>query len=255
MFAKLTMKLKADEPLTFQKSSAFQGALLEQVDPVYAEELHQQQMRPYSQYVTRWQNENIWTVCTLTDEAYEKIIEPLMKPAFSQVYIKNGNIDAEILSKELHSQSSGDLLNSFLNQRAARSTKIEVLTPTAFKQAGHYCVLPDVRLIFQSLMNRFSLISDEYSMIDEETLEQLEEMTYVTGYRLRTTGFSLEKVRMPGFIGTFTIRTNGPETMARYVRMLLSFGEYSGIGIRTAMGMGAIRFIGEGVPEECVKKK
>jgi CRISPR-associated endoribonuclease Cas6 len=29
--------------------------------------------------------------------------------------------------------------------------------------------------------------------------------------------------------------------MARYLRLLLSFGEFSGVGIKTAMGMGAMR--------------
>lgn len=35
----------------------------------------------------------------------------------------------------------------------------------------------------------------------------------------------------------------GPETMARYVRMLAKFGEFSGVGIKTGMGMGAMKYI------------
>ena len=29
--------------------------------------------------------------------------------------------------------------------------------------------------------------------------------------------------------------------MARYARLLFRFGEYAGVGIKTAMGMGALR--------------
>jgi CRISPR/Cas system endoribonuclease Cas6 (RAMP superfamily) len=38
-----------------------------------------------------------------------------------------------------------------------------------------------------------------------------------------------------------TLRLHGPDTLARYVRFLLRFGEYSGVGIKTAIGMGGIR--------------
>jgi CRISPR-associated endoribonuclease Cas6 len=31
--------------------------------------------------------------------------------------------------------------------------------------------------------------------------------------------------------------------MARYARLLFKFGQYSGIGIKTSMGMGAYRLI------------
>ena len=33
----------------------------------------------------------------------------------------------------------------------------------------------------------------------------------------------------------------GSETIARYIRLLFHFGEFSGVGIKTGMGMGAIR--------------
>lgn len=31
--------------------------------------------------------------------------------------------------------------------------------------------------------------------------------------------------------------------MGRYVRMLAKFGEFSGVGIKTGMGMGAMKYI------------
>ena len=34
--------------------------------------------------------------------------------------------------------------------------------------------------------------------------------------------------------------------MSKYVKMLVRFGEYSGVGIKTAMGMGAIRIVERG---------
>lgn len=51
----------------------------------------------------------------------------------------------------------------------------------------------------------------------------------------------MEGIKIPSFIGEIGIRINGTDTMARYVKLLARFGEYSGVGIKTAMGMGAFR--------------
>ena len=101
--------------------------------------------------------------------------------------------------------------------------------------------MPDVRYIFQSLMNKYSASSDELEMYDEETLEQLAGNSSIVRYRLQSVFFPLEGVKIPSFKGELTMRVGGSETMARYARLLAGFGEYSGIGIKTAMGMGGIR--------------
>ena len=80
-------------------------------------------------------------------------------------------------------------------------------------------------------------------MFDEETLEALVEQSEIVRYRLQTIPFPLEKIKITGFVGNICIHVKGPETMARYIRMLLEFGEFSGVGIKTGMGMGAMRYI------------
>ena len=53
-------------------------------------------------------------------------------------------------------------------------------------------------------------------------------------------------VRIPAFIGKITMRVDGTETMRRFVRLLLEYSEYSGIGIKCSLGMGAVRLEKEG---------
>jgi CRISPR-associated endoribonuclease Cas6 len=91
-------------------------------------------------------------------------------------------------------------------------------------------------------MNKYSASAeDELEMFDEETLEQLAAYSEIYQYRLKSTYFPVEGIRIPSYKGEMTLRLHGTDTLARYVRFLLRFGEYSGIGIKTAMGMGAIR--------------
>ena len=60
----------------------------------------------------------------------------------------------------------------------------------------------------------------------------------ITWYRLQTILFPMEKINITGFVGNISIRVHGPETLARYVRLLLRFGEFSGVGIKTGNGNG-----------------
>ena len=77
-------------------------------------------------------------------------------------------------------------------------------------------------------------------MMDEETLIQLEENSEIIRYRLKSIPFPMEGINVPGFTGSIRVKFSGTDTMMRYIRLLLRFGEYSGVGIKTAMGMGAI---------------
>ena len=42
---------------------------------------------------------------------------------------------------------------------------------------------------------------------------------------------------------TETKEATSTDTAAKFIRLLLEFGEYSGVGIKTGLGMGAIQII------------
>lgn len=41
--------------------------------------------------------------------------------------------------------------------------------------------------------------------------------------------------------GRLTFKVQGAQTLKAYVKMLLTFGEYSGLGMKTSLGMGGIK--------------
>ena len=53
----------------------------------------------------------------------------------------------------------------------------------------------------------------------------------------------MEGVKIPGFKGDITIRIGGPQQMSNMAWMLAKFGEYAGVGIKTGIGMGAIKVL------------
>lgn len=241
MLAELRMKLEVDESgFGYHQSSNMQGVLMEQIDPDYAACLHEHGLKPYSQYLLNGE-EKEWIVKTCTQEAYQQIILPLFSQQFMQFTMEKKNQNIKIKEKQLKTTDKNELLNEFYAVECSHYLNLEFLTPASFKSSGKYVIMPDTRYIYQSLMNKYSASSDRMDMYDEETLEQLVSSSSIIQYRLKSTLFPVEGVKIPSFKGEMSIKVSGTDTMARYARLLARFGEYSGVGIKTAMGMGALR--------------
>lgn len=242
MLSKLRMKLETDDnTISYYQSSNLQGVLMEQIDSIYAETLHQQGLHSYSQHIEQSEQGVFWIVKTLNKEAYQNIVLPLLAEDFQGFQIEKKNLTVRISKKDLVTVNKQDLLEEFYQKPADKLLHIEFLTPTAFKRQGRYVIMPDLRLLYQSFMNKYSACSEDMEMYDEETLEQMVACSDIVQYRLKSCFFPMEGVKIPAWKGEITIRIFGTDTLARYVRFLVRFGEYSGVGIKTAMGMGAIR--------------
>lgn len=244
MLSRLTMKFDTDL-VGPQKASLLQGVLFNHIDSDYAAKMHTQNYHPYSQYAYKEGAKSCWVINSLNDEAYDHILSRFYDPDFTSFHIDKSNLDVTIIEKNIITKDPNDLLTEFYKDKSDKTVCLKFITPTAFKQNGNYVILPDIRLIFRSLMHKYGENSD-MDMLDEDTLEQLETNSYVSGHRITSIRFPMEGIAIPGFIGDVSITIKGTETMRRYARMLLEFGEYSGVGIKTAMGMGAVRIVRKG---------
>lgn len=101
--------------------------------------------------------------------------------------------------------------------------------------------MPTLQLIYQSLMKKYDAASEDETVESEEVLEQLLKYSRIVQYQLHSCSYSVHGKRIPAFMGQIKIRINGPQAMVNFLNLLFHFGEYAGIGIKTAMGMGAIR--------------
>ena len=95
-------------------------------------------------------------------------------------------------------------------------------------------------------MNKYDASNCDEQIYDEETLKQLMDNTALSRYELRSSIFNMEGIRIPAFTGRITLKVTGPQTMSDFANMLFCFGSYSGIGIKTSLGMGAINILEEG---------
>ena len=62
-------------------------------------------------------------------------------------------------------------------------------------------IIPDLNLIFQSMMNKYSASCTDMEMYDEDVLEELVKNSTIVNYKLNSTYFQMEGIRIPSFRG------------------------------------------------------
>lgn len=244
MVTRCEIKLKCKKDLSVQMGPMFHGALMELLSVDYANELHQSKLHPYAQHLERRGDEWYWIVCCLNREASEQIVNITLKNICS-LEIKKIGCRIELEEKKILSISHRELMDRFYSSDSSRYIRMQFITPSAFKQQGRYIFCPDIRCIYQSLMNKYDAAVREENMIDEDTLEELTEHTEIVSYNLKSTRYQIGEVKIPSYIGKMTVRINGSQTMADFANLLATFGTYSGVGIKSALGMGAVRLLEE----------
>lgn len=246
MLAQLRMVLDTNNfDFNFNKASVLHGVIMENIDYEYANKLHEDGLKPYAQFIRREENKYVWYIKTISIEAYENIIEPLNSLDFKEFVVKHNALNVKIIEKRLDIQKLDDFFDSFYDLKSARVYNIEFKTPTAFKSSGKYQFYPEVEKILQSIMNKMNSVMENKSVFDEEVYEQLCNSIEIVGYNLHSIKFELEGTRIPAFMGSITIKIHGNQTMCTFMKKILEFGNYSGVGIKTALGMGNI---------ECIEK-
>ncbi|MBR1738097.1 MAG: CRISPR-associated endoribonuclease Cas6 [Firmicutes bacterium] len=240
MITQLKIGFSNDTVLNYNMSSLMQGIIMENVSPEFAEKEHISETRSYSQYLTKQDGSWTWVINTLTDEAKENIIDRIS--GIEKFYIKNKDMYLSAESTEIKTTNFDELFegNYYLDEKQPRYVRIDFITPTAFKSSGSYINYPTVKLLLASMINKYNALSDVTEFGDSDLAEKLAKCVDISNYNLRSTVFHLEGVKIPSFLGHVTLRVNGSKNMISTINMLTEFAQYSGIGIKSAIGMGAV---------------
>lgn len=146
---------------------------------------------------------------------------------------------------------------------AHNTLTLHFATPTSFHSQGNNIPLPLPELVFGSLMDRW----DDFAPLPVPDLmsEFVDQLVVISKYRTETRLVRFKSSGSEvGFVGTVTylvldrnhsLHKQNPALahslldaypmLLRAIHMLSSFAFYSGVGIRTSMGMGMCRLRGE----------
>lgn len=235
------LTLQLDLPFNLRStniSSAMHGVLMELLPNDIQQQLHTKDgYTPIKQRLLFDSSDVYWEIVCLDKDISESLINALRE--LDSVFIEYHRVKIPIVKTTIEKINPKEFMNIYLNSDSAkRYVSIKLLTPTSFKSNGQYDIFPEVTKIFRSIMFMFDKFNSEQNMFDHETLLFIKNNVQIIDYKLRSTRFHLEGVRIPSFIGEITFRVNGPAQLVRFVNLLLAYGSYSGIGIKTTLGMG-----------------
>ncbi|HAG13340.1 MAG TPA: hypothetical protein DCG49_05700 [Ruminococcus sp.] len=243
MLTQITIPFESKENIRYSCNTAslFHGLLMEQLSADYAEKLHENALRPFSQNILPQDAGGIWTVSILTAEDAEKLVPAVTNLKTAEMLQKNDVLTFG--APEQQSVSYSDLFRRhYIMSDAPRLIRLHFETPTAFKSGGQYANMPSAKLILSGLAKRYDHTCGIHDTIYETLFDEMEQRVTISGFRIRSASFSLEGVRIPAFLGEITLRVSGNPTFRSYINMICDYAQYSGVGIKTALGMGRVKY-------------
>jgi len=232
----------ADNLKTSNLSSLFHGVLMEELPNNIVESLHRGNFyNPLKQRLYPEDDVWIWEIVSFHEEISSYLSNHFIKK--EKIHLKHHHKDVPIYFLESEKINIRQLMRQYFEREETlkRYLKISIKTPVSFKTSGRYDVMPDVSRIFRSIMVQFDGFFKDYKMHDHEALSYISDYVHIVDYRIRTTRFHLEKVGIRSFVGDVTFQINGPQQLRRLVHFLLTVGTYTGIGVKTTLGMGKFK--------------
>lgn len=213
--------------------------LLSQIDGDYAELIHRSGENPLSQYLYRDPSlgRDLWVVTILNDTVTSHF-DPVLQTV-QEIRLHTGTLHTTL--EAVRTCTLTQLTNAAQGRARSRRSALRFVTATAFKSGGRYAIFPQKRWLLQSLISRWQIAFPEMPLDDPDAFLLLEDGLHITDYTLHTTRYPLKTVKIPGFLGTITVDSRLAAPMEEVWQLLLSFAPYSGVGIKTTLGMGALQ--------------
>ena len=153
------------------------------------------------------------------------------------VYLKNRDLEINVKSFSIQKKSYEDL---FLE--CTKRKRIKLITPTSFKSNGVTHIFPNISTLISGVIAKINQHSETAELGDKKIIDELLEKVYIKDYNLWTKVFYLENIKIKGFVGTMDLAIKGEETtLANILNFLILMSEYTGLGIKTSLGMGGVK--------------
>lgn len=238
----IELELPPNEKINNSMGSIMHGALMEMLPSNISRRLHEENLRPFSQciYFDKEKNKSVWRVGTLNAAAYEEIILPLLET--EKIFLRQKGYEINLRDHKILFETGYENLADeiFPTDKKPLRADFAFLTATSFKRAGEYVIFPESFLIVQSLLQRWNTFSPKFKIEDNELAQNLSSFCKISRYNLHSQKFSLEQKFIIGFAGKISISFSGNETVNKILALLAKFAPFAGIGIKTALGMGAV---------------
>lgn len=243
MFVCYEYPLLAPLPTLRGQGYRLYAALCELAGSAEAQRWHDGIRTPLHQYLYERDGKLFWRVHTLDKTCDEALAVPLQQLRTLPLIGLSVPLAAPLMSRI----TVEDFLHHHLAwQRPPKQMHLRYLSPTAFRSANHYDILPQPAQMLKSVAERLNNYLPKTLCIESEALYDLwQEYCLLTRFRLQSAHFSLKDVHIPGFMGDATVSLRGSDAMRALNALLFSALAIIGCGVKTALGMGAVALSAE----------
>ncbi len=244
---KYVLNLKFDEERDPFFKSPSRGALMHGVlmNSIDASSLHQGSApRPFSQNLL-WSaaGEYLWTI-NLLNENNCAAIKSWLENVPSFIRIEHYDAQMEVRGVDCISSTSYEqMLTEVFAELPPKYVTFDFLSPLIFKKAGFKSPwpYPEARMILQSVLSRWNQYSDVATFSDETIFEDAAQHIAPHALRIQSQRISMDATNFVGTIGSASFLVSKSE-LRQLMNLAGRYAEYSGIGAKTAMGLGAVHF-------------
>ena len=242
MISQYQFAVTGERPLRSSDGYKFYSWLQQLLPDAFCDYLHQNIQTPIAQhlYCDQAAGKTVWTVSLLGAEAGQlaaSLLEDL-----TRIELHTDVFEVQCLNQTRIDSVQG-ILYEANRMNGGNRTVFQFCSPTSFKQNDRYALFPQERLILQSLISKWDELFPEYPLNDPDAKQMLEDGLHISDYRLRSARYALKGVKIPGFIGELTLDAHLSAPMQQLWNSLCVLAPFTGIGIKTALGMGGVRLI------------
>lgn len=205
--------------------------------------------RAYRIKIPKFENKIIkWPVYGLSKNIFEIFQNIQLNSPNQNIHVNHYNTFFNIKSISVNKICTyNDLVKeNYLSLETVKQISLLVNTPVCFKdnQTSFFNPTPDPKLFIQSALKKWNSFSESSLNLEHENLFfDLSKSIFIKQYDLKTKTFQLNEITIPGFIGNITFGLKGTSQTKNLISMLFQYLTYSGVGIKTAMGMGDVEVV------------
>lgn len=203
------------------------AALLEQLPPEPAQRLHANSGGAISQYVYTESGRSFWVITLLNADAAALLsavlTDTLCLPLPRETVTARLQALLRLPDADAFADYEAQLENPY---------RLTFPVPAAFKQNGRYISLPREELILGNLWRKWNVVFPDAPIAQPP-------QAFMTDFRIHSASYGLKGVQIPGFCGQLRL---APEAgQAEELRKLTALARFTGVGIKTALGMGGVK--------------
>lgn len=231
-------------------AEAINGLALEIIavcDPLLATCIHDEKNnKSFTTRLLSLRNNYLNLRITLLQDSYFERMAKVLLNACTRPFLLNDHrlmVSKIMCSKNSENYWANQLTYDEIYESASNKDRMiffNIHTPLAFKAGDNFIYLPYPELFFKNLHNRWNAFSE--IKFDDSLLDLLKENVFIEDFNIRNEELLSSTIKLKGCVGKFSykISKKADERFIHYINTLSDFAYFSGVGIKTILGMGQV---------------